>query len=862
MENIIPEKYYKFFLYGILAVLILPVINIQPWVSPPAWGKTILFRIVFSILLCIFIRQAIIKRKSTNLFDFFKKVLLDKKNALFWIFWLIISFIFIILLSTIFSQDPAFSFWGSPQRAGGSLNLISYILFAILCFLIIKERDWPKIWLFAFGTGFLVSLIAIFQRLRLFSSILIPQTDQAISTMGSPIILGLYLTLLVFASLSFAIKNTGIKRFFYFLCFILFASNLLLTGSRASALGFIICLPFFIFFFPENKSRKIKLFKIIAAGLFVLGILGLFWLINSQITINGPISRIIGASRPFFDLKNFSPGKIISDNRPSGWNIAIEGIKEKPLLGFGPENFSILYDKYYNSSYADLGVNSWWDRAHSFVFEIAATSGIPSLIIYLSIFGLIFWQLQKIKYRDNCNNAVIIHGIQTALLAYFTSLLFGFDDFSTYQILFVITSYSFFIILKSNPIQIESKAVKTSETPLWKSALSFCVLCTCFIFVWLACLKPLFLNKEINLATHYARSNECKKATEIMDKNISSHSFLDAYFRLSYVDILTTCSENNPNQKLALSLKLNDVLKETINLMPTYTRIWWFLGSNARLIIGNEKSYTQMNIKIDIEQLKKDADEYFKKTLELSPKRWTVFQDWASTKLTSGNYEGTIEKSEECIVVEPQASSCYWSQALAYISLGQIEKGELLKKITVESGFATDEEKALNAYAQAYSKALELQKTPQKKEAVYLKLKQIYIRLIEHSNNFKYHATLAFVYKELKDYNHAADEAIAVFALNPGSLSTIEEFIDSLPQSQLYYNVMIEKCKLLLAEGKYKEPEQLINHPELEGQYRGTLAFLYFKTGNYVKAKEEALILKKLRPESALDIETFIKSLK
>jgi len=90
------------------------------------------------------------------------------------------------------------------------------------------------------------------------------------------------LALLVFVSLSFAIKDRGWKRIFYLLCFILFASNVLLSGSRAGALGFAVGLPFFAFLYPNNNNKRVRIFKLASAGLFVLMLLGLFWINNDD----------------------------------------------------------------------------------------------------------------------------------------------------------------------------------------------------------------------------------------------------------------------------------------------------------------------------------------------------------------------------------------------------------------------------------------------------------------------------------------------------------------------------------------------------------------------------------------------------
>ena len=92
-----------------------------------------------------------------------------------------------------------------------------YIIFAVLAFLIIRKRDWQKIWLFSILVGVLVSIIAIFQQFNILSKIIIPYSGRPPSTMGGPIFLALYLLLLVFIFL--------ISRFNLEACFLLSLSS-------------------------------------------------------------------------------------------------------------------------------------------------------------------------------------------------------------------------------------------------------------------------------------------------------------------------------------------------------------------------------------------------------------------------------------------------------------------------------------------------------------------------------------------------------------------------------------------------------------------------------------------------------------
>ena len=81
----------------------------------------------------------------------------------------------------------------------------------------------------------------------------------------------------------------------------------------------------------------------------------------------------------------------------STWGSAWRGFLDRPLLGWGPENFSAVFDKYFDPRHFVPGEQSqtWFDRAHSVFFDYLATTGIVGLLSYLGMFAVFFWQFFK-----------------------------------------------------------------------------------------------------------------------------------------------------------------------------------------------------------------------------------------------------------------------------------------------------------------------------------------------------------------------------------------------------------------------------------------------------------------------------------
>lgn len=536
----------------------LPILISQFLFFPATWGKASIFRILMILLIYILIYCLIFKKVKIN----FSQI---KKAKVLWLFLLLIV---LAIASTIFSQNPYFSFWGNPQRAGGSFNLILFFIFTILAFLIIKKEQWQKIWDFNFIVASIIATLAIVS----------PYNDRPVSTMGGPAILALYLALLTPLAISFAIKEKTRKKWFYYISSGLFSLVIFLTMSRGVILGLFIAFLFLIIFYKEKKLLWLKLTAVFLIAVSLAGILVL---------------------RP-----------INIEDRISVWTISLNALKEKPLLGQGPENFSIAFDKYYDSSLPELN-GQWFDRAHNIIFDISTTYGIPFLIIYFLLFIIVFLKIPS-PWLKSC------------FIIYFISNLFNFDVFSTYLIIFLLLAYSMSKIYENPLIYFEAKE-KTANP--FKQVAMIIVFLLFFSFTWIISFKPLYINKEINEAKYLTENQKPKEAIEKLDSLLSKHSVIDHYVRINYA---TTASRiiSSKNSKLSLKTSLLlmeksiNALEESTKLRPKYTRAWYLLNVYANMLFRYEPS----------EELKEKAQSFCQKAKELSHSHPLVIEECLKTE--------------------------------------------------------------------------------------------------------------------------------------------------------------------------------------------------------------------------------------
>lgn len=869
------NKFYWVYLIGFFLIASLPLFAAPPLLHPAPWGKTVLFRIIFSIIIFFFTYQ-LIHQKNTPLF---KNLAPRAVRLILGILALLFS---LFTLSTIFSQDISFSFWGSPWRAGGFLTFSFYIIFAILTFLIIKDRDWKKIWNFSIFIGVLITIFGVGQYFKLFSGFIVSSDVGVPSTMGNSSLLAIYLSLLFFLTLALGLKEKSIlKKVFYFLSIFLFVFGIFISGARSTYLGIIIGLFFFFFFYPKKMPRL----KIITGGLLLLSVLAVFYF-NSSPTPPNFVKNNATSSRIFSYLSTRASFKTAIGDlvgaRFSTWSIGLQAIKEKPIFGWGPENFSIAFDKYYNPSLPQIA-GLWWDRAHNFFIEYASTSGIPFLTTYLLLIGVLFWQLQILKKSHNPGEtvsnqrSVIVHGIQATLIAYLISIFFTFDDIDTYLVFFLLVGYCLHLISsaqKPSPLNQNNPKNNTSLLPSilykWRKSIIFFLFILLLIFFWSYNLKPLLINAETNWAEYYSTNGNCQKATDKMEKVLPSHSIIDEYVRLQYLDVLKNCQALNPKQGDGLFIQKNiQILEEAAKLRPTYTRTWLLLGSYYDLFISNNPDMRTE----DKENLLIKSDACFKKASELSPKRQEVLLAWSNNFLLWGKYNEAKEKSEQCIKVNTNLGGCYWQKALSDILLGNLTEAKENMETAKQKQFSVySSSEYLSQTLTVYLMAIKNLKVVDIE--YYKSLAEIYSGLtVAYPKNSQYHASLSYVYKTIGEYEKAGEEAIKVFELQPENKAEVEKFIKSLipfdPNNpalrfslvSLYTQTgQTEKAKNELSIIKYLYLQLIRNNPEND-DYHFSLAHIYRGLGEYDNARKEAMLVVKYSPGSKQKVEDFLKTL-
>lgn len=339
-----------------------------------------------------------------------------------------------LLLSSIFSVDFNLSFWGDIERMLGWFHVIHFFLFYLIIITVFRSaKDWRNLFIVSLTAATLVCLYSLFK---------IPySTIGNTAYVSGYAIFNFYFALLLFmkqmAKSAKTLEDWLIGSIYLIIAFI---SALVMkqTHTRGAYVGLGISLVMlFILFAIYQSSRKIKIYSLSAVVLAVIAVSLVFMF---------PRSKIITSSPLLSTITQISSKALTFQTRLISWKAALKDFPNHWILGTGYGNYAITFDKFFDPKfYSFTASETYFDRAHNNLVDIASTGGLISLIAYLFIFAATGYYLVQGKRRRKIPvNEFII--LSCLLVAYFIQNLAVFDSLVTYISLMVALGYVYFLL--------------------------------------------------------------------------------------------------------------------------------------------------------------------------------------------------------------------------------------------------------------------------------------------------------------------------------------------------------------------------------------------------------------------------------
>jgi O-antigen ligase len=518
-----PQKTYLAILKSGIYLSLLSVFLVSSkLLFPYITSKQIYFNILIEILLVFWI-ALIIKYPSYR----------PKQS---WITIGLISYFAAILISSIFSIDFNLSFWGDVERMLGFFHVLHFLFFYFIVITVFREwKDWKILLIISVICAVIVSFYGL--------------ANMHYSTIGNTAYVSGYLIFNIYFALLLFIreKNKGLRWIY-----LISIPIMLLEFNKANTSGAIIGLgiSIFAFFFllaVFGKNKKLRIYGLASFAIAVLLVAMIF--INKESNLvknNNFLSRL---------TRNVSLQKVTFQTRLISWKAAAKDFKNHPVLGTGYGNYAITFDKYFDPKFYNYTrAETYFDRAHNNLIDIASTSGILGLLSYLSIFLAAGYYIIS-GYRKGKISLIEFSLITSLIIAYFIQNLAVFDSLVTYIGLMATLGFVYWLV--TDPTQPSpSKGEGINSSPSLrrrgegevnvsgnKEFYAFLVAGLIIFFVlYQYNLKPLKMLKGVINGQIAFSQQDIAGGYEIYKKALSYDTILDRDGRDSFVRLLTNAT--------------------------------------------------------------------------------------------------------------------------------------------------------------------------------------------------------------------------------------------------------------------------------------------------------------------------------
>ena len=428
-------------LMGIFGVTLVPLYVSSSMFFPFITGKNFAFRIVVEIMVGLWL-ILLYRDKET-------------RPKCSWLLVSLTAYLLMATLATIFGQNPLRSFWSNFERMEGLVAYIHSYLFFIISISVIKSRE---TWWWLLNTTVFVSVLTSFVGLQqLLGKAEIHQSASRLdATLGNSAYLATYTLIHIFI-LGYLFFTTAAKnkvlRWTYFLLAILELTILYFTATRGAILGLIGGVILFLLLTAWKRGGSARKVSLVALGVIVVAV-SLFWSLRTAPFISQ--NKVLGR------FANISLTDGTTQSRFLIWNMSLQGFKEHPLLGWGPENYPLVFQKYYAPSM--WSQEPWFDRSHNVILDNLINFGVLGLLAYLSIFaGALYYLWEGLKKEDNdglLGRVVLI----CLLAAYFFQNIFVFDNLTSVILFYLVAAYIHSVYGKEEIFKSETVVVQKNKS--------------------------------------------------------------------------------------------------------------------------------------------------------------------------------------------------------------------------------------------------------------------------------------------------------------------------------------------------------------------------------------------------------------
>jgi O-antigen ligase/cytochrome c-type biogenesis protein CcmH/NrfG len=299
----------------------------------------------------------------------------------------VIAFVVISAVAALFAMNSTIALYGTHARM---LGLNSVLDFAVLYFaivLLVRTRfDARAIVVAAIGAS---TVVVTYQAVQMLGADpfdwSISSVERPFSTLGQSTALAQYLTVSAVGGLALGVSAHGLRpstRVFLLLYALLLLLGSVATGTRSAVIGLGTGgLVLLVMAWRGHSSRRARVVTSLAAAAAIVALSGVLVAtpLGARIISTLESPQVEGDEEVLARLEPSTAGRL------ELYSIAINELKERPVLGYGPDNFTVGVPRYRPENATTPIRQSLATSAHSWIGHVATSSGLVGLAAFVAI---------------------------------------------------------------------------------------------------------------------------------------------------------------------------------------------------------------------------------------------------------------------------------------------------------------------------------------------------------------------------------------------------------------------------------------------------------------------------------------------
>lgn len=567
--------------------------------------------------------------------------------------WLVLSllaYLGVTGLSVLYAVDPFQAFWGTMGWANGFLTIAHLTAFFFVVTALFRNRSvWKWLVRWHLFTCLLLAVWAVWQHL---------DGTTPFASFGNTGYLAGYLLFGFFGSI------------FLFLWEKEWDTRILPTIAAFAT----VCV---IFFVTDVRSAQVG----VLAGLSAIGALRLLASTKRAVRVGSTVaiaSAIVFAVS--FGGYMLSSGKaaqlfersVTVQTRLTAWNIALDGLRHRPILGYGQENYPVVFEKYFDPGFYEIQspnevpMEYTFYQPHNKFLEVAVCGGIVGLIAYLGIYYA-FIRTLFLRFRKSRDPRFLV--LAGSFVGCGANLFFHFDTATTFFAFFFMLALSYaFLRSPDDENAVMKSDLVAHETPLWvQRGLMVPVVALTGFALWGFVVFPWRTDRIIYDALVSVRSSMDSAQLDRFISQVKTNRLAiqdEAVLEILRSGVATLADKDVYTESERAQLrKLVDLGEYASSQRPEYFLIPAFTGRVANYVGRFDPSYYDRSIRLCEEAVKRGA------------KRQEVFFVLAETYAHKKDTVKSVEYIKKGIALDPGFGLAYTFAARAYFLLGDAEAG-------------------------------------------------------------------------------------------------------------------------------------------------------------------------------------------